>query len=124
MILDFLDRKLAQAAVAEERFPQIDRLSRRALGILAGAVAFAGLSNTVRASGCTSLCGVVCQSSESIPCNSCDGVQCWEGVPDGMCCDYRCNEMEGGEMLGEESKGGEMFGLALCCSVHEGGACD
>lgn len=116
MILDFLDRKLAQLAVAEERVPGIDRFSRRALGILAGTVAFAGFSSTVQASGCTSLCGDVCPGS-SIPCNSCDGVQCWEGSPDGLCCDYRCD----GEM---EVGGGEMFGLPWCCSVHEGGSCD
>lgn len=110
MIFDFLERKVAQAAVAEERMPGIDRFSRRALGLLAGAVMFAGLSNTVRADGCTSRCGDVCPGT-GIPCLSCGGSQCWEGFPDGMCCDYQCDmEMPPGQVL--------------CCSEEEGMACD
>jgi hypothetical protein len=95
MIRDLLDRTIARVTTAEETRPGIDKLSRRALGALAGAVTFAGLSKTVRAQYCEGLCDEVthqCTPTYDACTTVCgSGGQCWESGA-GQCCDYVCEQ--------------------------------
>lgn len=102
MIKDLLVRTLSQAVVLEEERPGIEKFSRRALGILAGAAAFVGFTKVVAAQGqCSSECGQVCPGSNQPCTNSCSGGQCWENF-ETWCCDYRCGPNSG----------------PVCCSVE------
>lgn len=90
MFSDFIDRTQAKAIVAVEDSPAVARFTRRSLGLLAGAAAFAGLTKSVEAcNGCSPRCDDVCPGYTD-PCNACGGVQCWEGNGAYTCCDYHC----------------------------------
>jgi hypothetical protein len=106
VIGDYVRRTLARLSVAEEEYKKIDGFSRRALGILAGAAVFGGLTNVVRADPCTSRCGEVCTGTTEMCIDSCGGAPCWE-EENGSCCDYYCVE--------------QPF-LGVCCSEWEGEA--
>lgn len=109
MIRNYLHRKLAEASIAGEEYSRIDGFSRRALGMLAGAALFGGLTNVVRASPCTSMCQDPprCNTNWVSCTDSCGGTNCWESEG-GVCCDYEC------ELETFSSS------FALCCSEWEG----
>ena len=105
MIKDIVNKKLAQIVVTEEDRPGLDRLSRRALGVLAGVATFAGLGQTVKANPCTANCSSSlpgCGSIDGACSTSCNGYQCWEGGG-GYCCDYHCTGT---------------YSPRLCCSIY------